>query len=330
MRLFADIIFDVHELEDFTRCPQGLLEVVVELGELADWVVQAEDGRNEGYENSRGHVAVLDLFAAQAQQERNSNGAKNIHQRRTDRGRGHGTQVGAEQAARRSAKAGNLPLLAVEGLYDAVAGNGLVQDVLDLGKLVLSMPGSAADTGADLARGINDHGNEQQQHPRQVSAQNHNHGGYRQKSEKLLQKLGQHRGHGVLHPLDVVDDGRKQGSGRVLGEKCCGAAQDCVVKIVAKVSDHAEAGMVHQIRARVVENSLQYGGADQGDRDHVPCIREMRRHQLLQINRMVRNRNGKQLNIFRSGGRIQHAVKDRANQQELERVERSHRSHQQN
>src|ERR1022692_3424532 len=101
-----------------------------------------------------------------------------------------------------------LPVMASCRMFwiSVVAGNGLVQDVLDLGKLVLSMPGSAADTGADLARGINDHGNEQQQHPRQVSAQNHNHGGYRQKSEKLQQKLGQHRGHGVLHPLYVVDD----------------------------------------------------------------------------------------------------------------------------
>ncbi len=47
MRLFADIIFDVHELEDFARCAQGLLEIVVELGKLADGIVKAEHRRDE-------------------------------------------------------------------------------------------------------------------------------------------------------------------------------------------------------------------------------------------------------------------------------------------
>ena len=96
-----------------------------------------------------------------------------------------------------------------------------------------------------------------------------------------------------MHALDVVDDGGKQGSGGVLGKKCCRAAHDCVVKIVAQIGDHAETGMVHQVRAAVVENSLQHRRPDQGDRNHGPRIGEAGRHQLLQENGVVRNRNDK-------------------------------------
>src|SRR5271155_5246201 len=85
MGLFADIIFNVHELEDFARCAQGLLKIIIELGKLAHRVIETEHCRNERHENSRRHLAVLNLLAAQVQQQRDSHNAENIHQRRTDR-----------------------------------------------------------------------------------------------------------------------------------------------------------------------------------------------------------------------------------------------------
>ena len=43
---------------------------------------------------------------------------------------------------------------------------------------------------------------------------------------------------------------------------------------------------------------------------------------------MMSNRHDKQLNIFRTSRRIQNAVKNRTNQQELEGIQRSHQRHQ--
>src|ERR1700722_17582996 len=45
---------------------------------------------------------------------------------------------------------------------------------------------------------------------------------------------------------------------------------------------------------------------------------------------MMRTRNDKELDIFRSGGRIQHPVKHGADQQELEGVQRPNQCHQNN
>ena len=49
-------------------------------------------------------------------------------------------------------EAQNLPQLGVEGLHDAIAGDGFVEDVLNLGELVLAGAGAGAHFAADLAR----------------------------------------------------------------------------------------------------------------------------------------------------------------------------------
>ena len=182
------------------------------------------------------------------------------------------------------------------------------------------MPRRVAHPRTDLARRKNNDGNEQQQHPRQIAAQNHHQRRGKNKREELLQELRQHGRHGVLHPLNVVDDGGEQSSGRVLGKKCGRAPQQRSVKIIAQVGDHAEAGVVHQVRSRVVADSLQHRRRHQRERHDRPGIGKVRRHELLQVHRMVRERIEKELNVFRTGHRIQHAIEHRTHQQILESI----------
>ena len=113
----------------------------------------------------------MNLIAADQQQHRNGDRADGIHQRRTDGLNAHAAQVGAEEAAGRLLEAQNLPQLGVEGLHDAVAGDRFMQNVLNLGQLVLAGAGAGAHFAADLARGGDDHGNKQQQRPAQLPAQ---------------------------------------------------------------------------------------------------------------------------------------------------------------
>jgi hypothetical protein len=118
---------------------------------------------------------VVDLVAAHQQQQRDGHRAENIHQRRADRERRHHSEVGPEQPSRGGAEALHLPVLHPERFDDAVAGDGFVQNVLDLGQLVLSAARRAAHLPADFSRRIQNHGNEQQQHPRQLSSQQNHH-----------------------------------------------------------------------------------------------------------------------------------------------------------
>ena len=86
-------------------------------------------------------------------------------------------------------EAQDLPEFGVECLHDAVAGDGLVQDVLDLGELVLAGAGAGAHFAANLARRGDDHRNKQQQRPAQMAAQRDHQHEADDEGEELLQEF---------------------------------------------------------------------------------------------------------------------------------------------
>ena len=135
----------IHELEDVAGGAQGLLKVVVEESELAHRIVELEDGDDEGEEGACIERPFVDLVTTQQEQQRDGNGADDIHERRTDSLSPHRVEIRPEETARRLLEARGLPTLHGEGLHDAIAGDGLVQDVLDLGQLVLTIPGGVCE-----------------------------------------------------------------------------------------------------------------------------------------------------------------------------------------
>ena len=167
VRPLLHVVLGVKEAEDRNGCTHGLLEAVVEVGELAHRIVELEEQDNKCAEESHGHAAVHDFGAADEQEHGNGDGTDGIHQRRTDRLDAHAPQVGAEEAAGCGLEAQDFPHLSVEGLYDAVAGDGLMQNILYFGELVLAGASAGADLAANLTRGCNNHRHKQQQRPAQ-------------------------------------------------------------------------------------------------------------------------------------------------------------------
>ena len=76
---------------------------------------------------------MSDLVAAQQQEQRDTDGAKYIHQGRTHAGGGDRTQIGAQQTLRGGVKPRHFPGFHAEGFHDAVAGNRFLDDVLNVG-----------------------------------------------------------------------------------------------------------------------------------------------------------------------------------------------------
>src|ERR1700680_2620455 len=52
----TDVVFEIHEPEDFGGGAQSLLKVVIKQCELADGIVETEDGRDKGEKNSGRHL----------------------------------------------------------------------------------------------------------------------------------------------------------------------------------------------------------------------------------------------------------------------------------
>src|SRR5262249_28310657 len=197
----AHFVRGIHEAEYFRRRADRPLEAVVEEGELADRIVELEDGNDENDEVTAGHAAVDNLFPPQPQQQRDGDGAENVHQGRADRGGGDRAQIRTKQALRRLAEAGEFPVLHAESFYDAVAGDGLVQDVLDFRQFVLAAAGGVAHPAPDFRGGNDDEGDKQQQQPRQLLALENDHAHGEQEGEELLQEFGQDVRHRKLHAL---------------------------------------------------------------------------------------------------------------------------------
>ena len=275
MLRFGNLILIVHEVEDGRRGADRLLEIVVVGPESPDWVVHLEQRNDEGEERALGHGAVPDLVASHPQQRRNRDGSDEIHQGRCNRLGSHRPQVGPEQPFRRLAEAQQLPELHVESLHDAIAGDRLVQDVLNVGQLVLPAARGPAHVTSDPENGRRRDDTKHWQHPGQLAPErdhDHHHAGQR---AGLLQKIRQDRRRRVLNPFDVVDQRRQQGPRGVLLEERHRPAQDRLVQIVAHVGDHAEAGVIRQVGSGVVADALQQRCGNKGERDHAPVVLDM-------------------------------------------------------
>ena len=319
--LLAHIVLGIEEVEDGRGRAQRLLEVVVELPELAHRLVELEYRDDERQEHAFGEDAVLDVFASHQDEHRDGDGAEDVHHGRADGISAHRAQVRLEQTPGGFAEAGGLPGLHGEGLHDADAGDGLLQNVLDVGDLVLAFAGGGADALADSPRRHDDNGNEDGEHPGQASAKQDDHDGGKQEGEELLQEFRHHGGNGVLHAIDVAHNGGQQGAGGMLLEKRHRAPQGGGVEFVAQIGNHAEAGVVGQVGAEVVEHALQDGGGDQRKGHHGPDIVKVLGNEPAQLDGLMGNGHAKQGQIAALGRGIQHPVENGADEQEAKGFE---------
>ena len=81
------------------------------------------------------------------------------------------------------------PCLHAKGLHDAVARDGLVKNVLDIRKLVLTATSRASDTMPDFPSRENDEWDEQKQQPREFLPLHNHHGNRENEGEQLLEGL---------------------------------------------------------------------------------------------------------------------------------------------
>ena len=322
--LLADILLRVKELEDGDRRAHRLLEGVVEECEFADRVVKLEEGNDEDHKGLHRHAAGNDLHAADVEQQGNGDGADDVHQRGTDGLDADRPQVGAEQAPGSFLEAQNLPEFRGEGLHDAVAGNGFVEDVLDFSHAVLAGAGADSDGAADFASRGDDNRNEKQKGPTEASAKADDDGDSEEEGEGLLEEFAKDGTHGGLHTLHVIDEGGEDGAGGVLVEEAGGAAQDGFVEVIAEVGNAAVAGVVDQVGAQVVADALENGGADESDGNDGPGIVEVRRDDGEEIKLVAWRQVGEEGVAARVGAGIENGAQDGAENEKAERLKHAH------
>jgi hypothetical protein len=104
--------------------------------------------------------------------------------------------------------------------------------------------------------------------------------------------------------------------------------QNCFVKIVTHIGNHAEAGIIHEVSAAVIAKSLENRRGHQGKRDNRPIIVKMGGHDMPKIDLVIAERELENLDPAVWRGRIEHSIEDRLDEQQAECVQQSNRSHQ--
>ncbi len=326
VRLFLHVVLDIEKREDGDRCAHGLLKLVVIEGEPPHRIVKLEQGDDESDEDFGGHAAVLNLIAANPQQQGDGHRADGVHQRRTDRLDPHTAQVGAEQAPGGALETKDFPKLCVERLHDAITGNGLVQDVLDFGELVLAGAGAGSHGPAYPARGGDHHRDKQHQRPAKPSAERNHQRNCGHKCEELLEEIAQHRADRHLHPVDVIDEGRQYGPGGMAMKEAGRTTHDGFVQVIAHIGHQTEARVVDQVGAGVIANPLDHRRHHQGKRHHNPRIVHPGRNELVQIESPLGGSKREQGQSVGGIARFQYHAQDGHEEGHPQRIKHAHRS----
>jgi hypothetical protein len=248
--LLEDDVLGVHELEQLRRCAQRLLKTVIENGKLAHRIVHREHGRDESDESAERRIRCVAIRLRPRSSNRAIAIAPNVSisgelmaAAATDR------RLARKQALRRLAESRHFPRFHAEGLHDAVAGDGLMQNVLHVGQLVLPACVWSTDAAADAHGRENDDWDKQQQHPGQLAAQNDTRTAVKINVKNCCRNSAS--------TLDMANCTRSMSLMMVeirvpvvcFWKKRCRPPQDRVIQVIAQVGDHAETGVVHQVGA---------------------------------------------------------------------------------
>ncbi len=158
-----------------------------------------------------------------------------------------------------------------------------MQNILDIGQIVLAFAGGLLHPPADPGYRNQHHRHKQQEDQGQLLAFRNHHVDGKYQREKLEQELGHHRGKRYLDFVNVVDNGRNQRPRGVPREKARRAVENVLVELVAEIGDQPEAHVIHQVRSQIVADAFHHRGANQRHHNHGKHIVEMTWDELLQI-----------------------------------------------
>ena len=271
-RLFDNLLIAIQVFEDFLRSAQGLLEDVVNAGEALYGFIQHQQRDDEAGEFAGRQGAALDLDARVAEQADDGESAEAFDERRRERLLRNVAQVAGFESRGGHAEAVGFHVLGAERFHHLMPADGFLQDLIEIGGLILRPAGGPADAAADAQRG---HQHERQQREADQSqppvlldhhAQQEDHG------ESLAHPIRQHMRGSHLDLFDVVHDGRHHAAGGVGFEEMGVLPQHLVEYGLAQIGDRRDADIVDEIVAEIIARPFDDERGDDGDGHHGPDV----------------------------------------------------------
>ncbi len=243
-------------LENFLRRSERLLENIVNAGEALDRLVQHQQGDDEAGELAGRHGVRADLLPRVGQQHDDGDGAEELDQRRGDGLLGDIAQIARLEPPRCNAKTIGFDLFGPERFDHLMSADGLLENLVQLGGVVLRRARGAPDAPAQAQRRHQHEGQQRQAEDRQTPVFLHDDPEQKYDRERLPQPIRQNVRHGDLNFLDVVHDRRHQPPGGGGFEKLGVLPQHSLEDVLAQIRNGREPDEVDQVIPEVVANPL--------------------------------------------------------------------------
>ena len=143
-----------------------------------------------------------------------------------------------------------------ECFYDAIAGNGFLEDLAEFAETRLAVFGGAANFAAEFADGKDNQRQENDGAERHPPVQCEHDGDEDNQRETFAEKVGEIFGKRDARAFDVVDGDGEQASGRMVLEEADRLPDDFGVNVVTQIGDGGVADVLDLRRAQIFGDAL--------------------------------------------------------------------------
>jgi len=235
--LVGNLGFLIEILEDALGRAGGLLEDILDASETLDGLVKHQEGYDEAGELAGCHLVSLDLRAGVADEANDGEGSEEFDDGRGERLLGDVAEVRFAQGIGSRVEARRLHRFCIERTDDLLAGDRFLEDVVEVGGIVLRATGGAADALAEAGRGDHHEGEDGEREEGELPIVVDQDGKQADGGEALTKPVGEHVRDGDLDLFDVVHHRRHEATGGVDLEEAGVLTEDMIEDALAEVGD---------------------------------------------------------------------------------------------
>lgn len=280
---FGDFFGQIEELEDDDRGAEGLLEELIDAAEPFHGLVNFEKRIDEGEEHALGHEVVFNLIAGVKNEERENDGGENVHDRRSSNVGAHPAHIFAQELASGFAEAADFEALHAEGFHDAIAGDGFLKDMAQVGEADATGFRGTADFFAKAADGDDDQRDENRGAESEFPIDGEQDGDEGDEREYLAEEIGQEFGEGAADLLDVVNDRGHEAAGGIVLKEADGLLNQAAIDAIAKVHDAGVADVLNHCAAEKFGEGFDEKDGEQGEGEDGPDVTDGVREEGVEI-----------------------------------------------
>ena len=256
--------------------------------------------------------------------------AEDVHDGTGGGQRANPAHIFAEEVARGFAEFFDFETFHAESFHDAIAADGFLKDLAEVGEASAAGFGGAADAAGQLCDGPDDEGHENSRADGHAPVNYEQHGDEDDQAENLAEEIREIIGEGAAHLLDIGDYRGHDAADGIVMEEADGLLHDFGVHAIAEIGDAGEADILNQGAAEIFREGLHQENKKQREREHGPDVVNARGNEIVHVHDAIGAGNLEEDEFLQRGVRIQNHVESGLDGERDQAFGDAHDGHEQN